>query len=109
MRAGRLRNELLIRKPTPITRDASGGEVQTWADVHVASWWCELVQVAGGQVFRGRGVHGQATHVASGRYEAGVLSEMRAELGARLFDIVRVENVENRGRELRLELKEQGV
>ncbi len=107
MRAGRLRNEAKIQKSTP-TRDASGGEVAAWAD-QVASWWCELAQVSGGQVFRGHGVHGQATHVAIGRYAAGVTSEMRVTLGARTFDILNAQDFENRGRELRLELKERGV
>lgn len=107
MRAGKLRNEVRIQANAP-TRDASGGELAVWTD-HVSSWWCELVQVAGGQIFKGKGVHGQATHVASGRYEAGVTSDMRVLFGARIFDIVNPQSVDNRGRELRLELKERGV
>jgi SPP1 family predicted phage head-tail adaptor len=107
VRAGQLRNEAKIQSNAP-TRDASGGEVDAWAD-YVAAWWCELEQVSGGQVFRGQGVHGQATHVAIGRYESGVTSEMRVTLGARIFDILNAQNVRNRGRELRLELKERGV
>lgn len=107
MRAGKLRNEARIQANAP-TRDASGGEVAAWAD-QVASWWCELAQVSGGQIFKGKGVHGQATHIASGRYVAGITSDMRVLFGSRIFDIVNAQDVDTRGRELRLELKERGV
>lgn len=105
MRAGRLRNEATIQSNAP-TQDSIGGMVDNWS-TFVTPWWCELLQVKGGEAFRGRAVHAAADSVATGRYVAGVTRQMRVTLGARTFDILDVNNVENRGRELRLDLRER--
>lgn len=108
MRAGRFRNTAAIQANTP-TRDAAGGETASWASSVSASWPCELVQVKGGESFRGRIVHAAANFVAVGRYVSGVTSKHRVLLGARAFEILAANNVENRGRELRLDLVERGL
>ena len=107
MRAGRLRNNAVIQQNAP-TQDAIGAEVKSWS-THTASWWCELAQVNGGEAFRGRTVHASADSVAVGRYVTGVTPRMRLTLGARTFEVLAVNNVENRNRELRLELKERNL
>lgn len=107
MRAGRLRHNAAIEQNTP-TRSPSGEAIASWS-AFVASWWCELVQVGGGETFRSRQVHATADHVASGRYVAGVTPQMRVVLGSRTFDILRADNVMNRDRELMLHLRERGV
>lgn len=107
MRAGRLRNTAAIEAVTQ-TQDAIGGEVKAWAAL-CASWPCELVQVSAGETFRGRQVHGRANYVAVGRYVAGVTTKHRVTLSGRTFEILAANNVENRGRELRLDLLERGV
>lgn len=105
MRRGRLRNTAAIEQNTP-TRDASGGEVAAWAS-YCATWPCELVQVKGGELFRGRIVHASAEYLAVGGFVQGVTPRMRVTLAGRSFEILGANNVENRGRELRLELKER--
>jgi SPP1 family predicted phage head-tail adaptor len=107
MRTGKLRNLAKIQQNTP-TRDTAGGEIAAWADF-VSSWWCDLVGVKGGEMYRGRVVHAQADYQASGRYVAGVTAKMRVTLGSRTFDVMAVENVDNRGRELQLDLRERNV
>jgi head-tail adaptor len=107
MRAGRLRTELAIEQNTA-TRDAAGGEVASWG-AFLATWWCELNQVNGGETYRGRIVHASANHLAIGRYVAGITPAMRATLAGRVFDILRVESIDNRGAELRLHLAERTV
>lgn len=104
MRTGRWRSKLTIQANTP-TRDSIGGEVASWA-TH-ATWWAELVQAKGGEAFRGGVVHAGADSVASGRYITGVTPQMRVTYGSRIFDILNVNNVESRGAELRLDLRER--
>jgi head-tail adaptor len=109
VRAGRRRTEAVIQQNVP-TRDAVGGEIEHWA-AFVATWWCELVQVQGGETFRGRVVHASANYVASGCYVAGVTPKMRMTIaaGARIFDVLAADDVEGRSRELRLALKERNL
>lgn len=107
MRAGRLRHNATIQSNTQ-TRSNSGEMVDAWG-TFVASWWCEIVQVAGGESFRGRQVHANADSVASGRYVAGVTPQMRLTHSGRTYQILSVNDVEKRGVELRLDLREYGV
>lgn len=105
MRAGRLRQEAAIQANTP-TRDGAGGEVASWANT-VSPWYCELVQVKGGEAFRGRMVHASAEYVAEGRHVDGVTPRQRLVIGSRAFEILAAHNVEARDRTLRLELRER--
>lgn len=107
MRTGRQRLEATIQTIAS-GQDAIGGETKTPSTL-VATWYCELVGVKGGEVFRGRQVHGNANHVAIGHYVAGVTTKHRLVIGARTFDILWPNNVDNRDRELRLDLFERGV
>ena len=107
MRSGRQHNEATIQAIAS-SQDAIGGEVKT-ASTLVQTWYCELVHVKGGEVFRGRQVHGSANTMAIGQYVDGVTTKHRLLVGARTFDILAVNNVDARDRELRLELLERGV
>jgi SPP1 family predicted phage head-tail adaptor len=107
MRAGKLRNKVVITNPAVTGKDAIGGETTTPATF--ADWWCELVQVSGGEVYKGRAVDAQATSVARGRYVAGVTRAMYIVMGSRTFDILNVNDVDERHRELMLDLKERGL
>jgi head-tail adaptor len=107
MGAGRYTNPAAIEQNTA-TQDAIGGEVKSWS-AYCATWPCELVGVSGGEIFRGRQVHASAEYVALGHHVEGVTPRMRMTLLGRTFDILRALNVDTRGRELRLELKERGL
>lgn len=107
MRAGKLRNNVAIQQNTP-TRSSSGESIDSWSDF-AASWWCELATVSGGETFRSKQVHAQADTLAIGRYVSGVTPQMRVTYGSRTFDILLVDDVEQRHRELRLHLRERGI
>ena len=107
MRTGKLRNQAKIQQNAP-TRDGIGGEVASWSDF-ASLWWCDLAQVKGGEMYRGRVVHAQADYQASGRYVAGVTTKMRVTIGSRVFDVLDCEDVDNRHRELQLDLRERNV
>jgi head-tail adaptor len=102
-----MRNTAAIEQNTP-TRDAGGGEVAAWSS-YCASWPCELVQVRGGETLRGRVVHAAAEYVAIGRFVAGVTPRMRVTLSGRTFEVLAAHDVESRGRELRLDLRERAL
>lgn len=107
MRAGRLRQSAAIRRAT-VSRSESGAAVESWTD-HVSGWPCEIATVRGGEQFRGRQVHASADHMAIGRYVSGVTPQMRVALLGREYEVVAVEDVEMRRRELRLHLREVGA
>lgn len=107
MRTGRQRTEATIQTIAS-TQDTIGGEVKTPSTL-TATWYCELVQVKGGEAYRGRQVHGQANYLAIGQYVPGVTTKHRLVVGARTFDILASNDVDARGRELRLDLFERGV
>jgi|CXWL01.1.fsa_nt_gi head-tail adaptor len=107
MRTGKQRLEATIQSVAS-TQDTIGGEVKT-PSTATATWYCELVHVNGGEVFRGRQVHGSANYAAIGQYVAGVTTKHRLVIGARTFEILACNNVDARDRELRLDLLERGV
>ncbi len=107
MRAGRRVNTARIDQNAP-TQDAIGGQVKAWS-TYCATWPCELEQVKGGETYRGRIVHAAAEFVAVGAHVEGVTPRMRVVLGSRTFEILAANNVRNRNRELRLDLRERGL
>jgi head-tail adaptor len=107
VRTGRQRQEATIQTIAS-GQDGIGGETKTSSTL-VTTWYCELVQVKGGETFRGKQVHGQANYVAIGQHVPGVTSKHRLVIGARTFDILGANNVDARDRELRLDLFERGV
>lgn len=92
----------------PVTgRDAIGGETTTPAAF--ITWWCALEQVDGGEVYRRNVLDAQATYTATGRWVPGVTRAMYVTLNGRSFDILNVINVDERGRDMVLELKERNL
>jgi head-tail adaptor len=106
LRLGRMRNLVTLQSNTP-SQDTIGGTVDSWATF--AEWWCELSMVSGGEAFRGRAVHASADTVAVGRYLPEVTAQMRLVHGSRTFDVLSVNNVDERGIELRLALRERRI
>lgn len=107
MRSGRQRIEATIQTIAS-SQDTIGGEVKTPSTL-VATWYCELAHAKGGEVFRGKAVHGTANYVAIGQYLPGVTTKHRLTCSGRTFEILAVNNVDARDRELRLDLLERGV
>lgn len=107
MRTGKQRLEATIQSVAS-GQDAIGGETKT-PSTATATWYCELMGVSGGEVFRGKQVHGNAQYVAVGQFVSGITSKHKLVSGSRTFDILRAYDPDGRTRELRLDLLERGV
>jgi SPP1 family predicted phage head-tail adaptor len=81
------------------TEDDGGGFAEDW--VERAELWADLRPLAGSETVEADRLAGSVTHEVSLRYRAGVVPAMRFRLGARVFHIVAVIDVEERRRWLK--------
>ena len=79
--------------------DGGGGFTETW--VEVATLSCDLRPTGGGEGVESDRLAGRVSHEVSLRYRPGVVPAMRFRKDARLFHILSVINVEERGRWLK--------
>lgn len=101
--AGKLRNSITIQKDTP-TRDGYGAEVASWS-TH-ASRWAWIQPLNGSEKYVSQQIQAITTHQITIRFATGVLPKMRVLFGTRVFDIVQVLDLEEKGTELKLVCKE---
>lgn len=108
MRTGRANTKMVFETNTP-TRSSSGESVASWSTYKTA--WGELQQVRGGETFRSRQVHADADSVFVFDWidAPAVTSSMRATSGSRVFDVLAVNNIGDRNRQVRVDLRERGV
>jgi SPP1 family predicted phage head-tail adaptor len=76
--------------------DEGGGFTETW--VEVAELWADLRPINGSEAVEADRLAGRVTHQVLLRYRPGVQPAMRFRLGARLFHILSVIDVEERKR-----------
>jgi SPP1 family predicted phage head-tail adaptor len=81
------------------TGDGGGGAVLTWTAV--ADVWAAIWTRSSDETFEADRTAGRATHDIWIRHRGGVKPEMRVRLGVRVFDILGVIDVEDRGRWLK--------
>jgi SPP1 family predicted phage head-tail adaptor len=84
VRIGEMTQRLNLEAPVR-TADGGGGASVSWS--LVAEVWGAIRPLSGGERFEADGLGGRLTHEIWIRHRAGVVSEMRFSLGARLFDI----------------------
>lgn len=102
--AGDLRHRMTIESVAR-TGDGAGGATVIWnavADVSVALW-----SRAADERFVLDRVAGKATHDIWLRYRGDLKPEMRFRFGTRVFDILGVIDVDDRGRWLRCPVEER--
>lgn len=85
--------------------DAVGEPVQTWALFAVV--WAALRPMTGNERIQAQQVESSADSVITIRYLAGVVSTMRIKYGSRTFQILWVQNVNERNMWLELRCAEQ--
>ena len=102
MDVGRLRHPITIQRATRAPDD-SGTPVDTWLDL--ATVWAEVVAVGGGETFRGRQVHAEASLVIVTRYRSDVNTRMRISYQGNLWGIVYAGDPYGDRRQLRIEAK----
>ena len=103
MRAGRLRHRGVIEEKA-VSRDAYGAEAVTWTEV--ATGWMGVERVGGREWFQAQGMQAEVTARLRMRYRAGVRPEMRVRVNGHTYDIVTVIDVQERGRELEVMVRE---
>ena len=81
----RLRYRVTIEREN----SADGAEVPTYA-TFLADVPCDIVQVSGGEIYRGRQIEANASHMISMRYIEGVLPTMRLVQGAVIYNISKI-------------------
>ena len=94
---GDLRTRLVLEEPVR-TPDGGGGANESW--VEMATVWGRIETRPGREVVQADRVSATVTHDITIRYRAGVLPEMRFRSGMRIFHILSVVDVEDRGRRL---------
>lgn len=104
MRGGELRHSGILERPAT-TLGTRGERVTTW-EVVVDKWRCAVKQAAGKEGDLARRLFADATHLVTGRWVPGVTVECRLRIGNRVFGIGSVENVEERGVEMKLTVAE---
>lgn len=105
---GGLRHRLTIEEEVRVA-DGGGGFTLTWQAVAVeAEVWGAILPLSGREVLRAQQLATPVSHCVSIRYRADVTASMRLTLGARVFNIRAVVNVEERDRWLEL-MCEEGV
>lgn len=106
MQAGRLNRRIIIHQNTP-TRDANGGEVESWSVL--AYRWASLEPINGREYFTAQQTASEVTHRVRIRYDYTVKTvtpKMRIVYGSRTFDIESVINPRESNKELVLMCRE---
>lgn len=103
MRAGQLRHKIEFLTVSD-GQDATGGvsEVET----HLSYAMAEIKPVSGNEKFIANQVFPEATSQIRCRYVAGVTTKHKIKFGERRFDILNVQNKDERGIELYIVVKE---
>lgn len=100
MRAGKLRHYVNVEhKVTTGPTDTRGHTVAEWQTLY-ADVPAEVVTLSGREVELARQITASADHRITIRYHSGITEEMRFALGDRVFNIVWINNVDQRNRTL---------
>ena len=103
MMAGRLRHRVDIESVTE-SQTASGQVTRSWSLFEPV--WANIGRVSGNEYVQGETQIAEATHKIECRYLAGVTPKMRVNFNGRIFNILSVANVDERGIRLEMITKE---
>ncbi len=95
MRAGKLRNKVVIQEPKEIV-NSTGEVTQSWQDVDRV--WCSVEPLRGAEFFAAAQTQGQADYKIIMRHRADLTPKMRLLFNNQPLDIEAVINVESRNR-----------
>ena len=103
MRAGTLRNRIVIQKVTE-TQSSSGAILESWTTFKTI--WAEVEPRNGREIFSGAQMVEELSLVLKIRYSPNVVPKMRIFWRGRVFDILGVINVYGAGKEMMLACRE---
>ncbi|MFV0294848.1 MAG: phage head closure protein, partial [Hyphomicrobiaceae bacterium] len=87
------------------TPDGGGGGVVTWTTT--ATVWADIQPAHGRERVIGEQRSGEITHEITIRHRPGITPAMRFRLGARLFQIIAVRDIDESRRILRCQCQEE--
>lgn len=96
---GDLRQRVTLEEVARVD-DGGGGASESW--VAVAVLWASVEPVGGDEDIVADVIDGNVTHEVWLRYRDGVVPAMRVTMGTRVFEILRVIDVDERHRWLRI-------
>lgn len=103
---GELRHRLTLERLVQ-SADGAGGFSEGWAVE--ATLWGRLRPLSGSEAVHADRLSGRHAHEITIRYRSGVDPSMRFRMGARIFEIVSIENLGERGRWLRALCEERDL
>lgn len=101
---GSLNKRVVLQAPTE-TQDAAGGPVRSYA-ADTATVWAAIEPLAGREWVEAQKINAEATGRVRIRHYSGLLPTWRVKYGTRTYDVLAVVNIEERGREMILYVKE---
>ena len=105
IRAGELRHRLALKRKKR-ARGAQGGWTESWSTV--ATVWGSMSPLSGIELIEAKKQGWEATHMAKIRYYAGLNPKYRITFDSRDFEIVSVQNLDERKIVLEVMCKEAG-
>ena len=109
VRTGEMQKRISIESKSPETRDAHGGFIETWAEVTDGERWAKITPISGKERNQGDQVKALRSHVISMRFFTGMVSSYRIVYDSRIFNIVKVIDVGERGCDTVLDVLEAEV
>jgi len=99
-----MRERVALEEPVAVA-DGAGGSIVAW--VEVAEVWAAVRPRSGSEGAEAGGLGGRVTHDITIRFREGIVAPRRFRMGARIFDIKAVIDVENAHRFLRCVVEER--
>lgn len=103
MKAGRLRHRMEIQRDNP-SRDELGQPVENWVTLDSVN--VRLVGLSGREFISRAGESAEMTHRIEMRAYPGLTNKDRLKFGSRIFEILYVADIEGRGVEMHVPVKE---
>jgi SPP1 family predicted phage head-tail adaptor len=101
--SGAYRHLVTVQAPGPAVADGDGGFTESWPAADPPTWFVSIGAAGRDGEARAAGTTiAAATHLVRGRYRADVTTATRLLLGARVFNILTVRDLDERRRVLEL-------
>jgi SPP1 family predicted phage head-tail adaptor len=104
MRAGELRHRVSLQTNGGTSVDAYGARAQSWTTT--VTVWAAVEPLHGNELFRAQQVQAEATSRIRLRGGVTLTPQSRILFGARVFEVLSVQNLDERGQELQAICKE---
>ena len=94
IKSGQLRHELTYQELVSTGTDTRGQPIDSWSDI--VTLRASITTLSGRELERARELVGETTHQIETRYHSSVDSKGRFEFGSRYFNILWLNNVDER-------------